>query len=370
MARAVELALRGRPATAPNPCVGAVLARGDEILAEGWHRSHGGPHAEVECLARAREQGVGTENATLYVTLEPCNHHGKTPPCTEAILAARVPEVVIGAADPNPEVAGGGMERLRDAGVRVRAGMLESRCRELIEDFLVWKTTDLPFTTLKLASTLDGRIAPRGGRRQPISCAASVADVQQYRTWAQAVLVGGNTLSLDNPSLTRRDDSGREAPNQPLAVVVTSSLPDPDADLALIARRPGQTVLLTTPGAEASERADRLRDKGVRVWSLPVFSTPGQPAGRDLRQGLIRLRAELGVHRLLCEGGGQLASSLLEQGLTHEFVLYLAPTALADDSATPLLTGRSVTDMADALNFTIALHRPSGTDLKLVLKPE
>ena len=370
MARAVELALKGRPATAPNPCVGAVLARGSDILAEGYHRRYGGPHAEVECLRQASERGADTEDATLYVTLEPCNHHGKTPPCTEAILAARIPEVMVGATDPNPDVAGGGVERLRDAGVRVTTGVLEPACLELIEDFMVWKTTDLPFTTLKLAATLDGRIAPRGGRRQAISCAESWADVQQYRAWAQAVLVGGNTLSLDNPSLTRRDVHGDETDDQPLAVVVTSSLPDPDADLALIARRPEQTVLLTTPEAEKSLRADELRAKGVRVWALPTHSTPGQPTGRDLRQGLVRLRAELNVHRILCEGGGQLASSLLEQGLTHEFVLYLAPRALADNTATPLLTGRSVADMAEALHFRIAHHHALGRDLKLVLKPE
>ncbi|MGE4553321.1 MAG: bifunctional diaminohydroxyphosphoribosylaminopyrimidine deaminase/5-amino-6-(5-phosphoribosylamino)uracil reductase RibD [Desulfovibrionaceae bacterium] len=379
MARAVALARLGRPATAPNPCVGAVLA--DEtgrILAEGWHERFGQPHAERNCLAQARERGVDPSQATLYVTLEPCNHHGKTPPCTDAVLAARIPRVVVGCADPNP-AAQGGPDRLRAAGVEVVVGVLEDDCRELIEDFTLWKSSDLPFVTLKLAATLDGRIAPRLGRRQAVSGPASFADVQRLRAATQAVLVGGGTLTLDDPSLTRRAPTGKPADgqpddhpdDQPLAVVVTGSLPGPDSDLTLLTRRADQTVLLTGEAAAASALTRPLTARGVRVWGLPA--APGGPdgpgRGLDLRAGLARLRADLGVHRVLCEGGGRLATSLLDAGLVHEFILYLAPRILGDDSATPLATGRACPDMAQALGFTIRRVSRSGEDLKIELRP-
>ena len=159
MLRAARLALRGRGSTAPNPCVGAVLAHNELIVAEGWHKAFGGPHAEVECLADARSKGVDASACTLYVTLEPCNHQGKTPPCTKAILEAGIKRVVIGCVDPNPHVAGGGSEVLRAAGVEVIIGVQQALCLDLIDEFRIWQGTARPYSILKMAATLDGKIA-------------------------------------------------------------------------------------------------------------------------------------------------------------------------------------------------------------------
>lgn len=189
---AIDLAERGRGRTAPNPCVGAVLTRGGAAVAQGWHTACGQPHAEVEALHDAAAKGVDPRQCTLYVTLEPCNHQGRTPPCTRAILEAGVPEVVVGCADPNPAVAGGGADFLRGRGVTVRMGVRERRCRDLIADFLIWQTTSRPYSILKLATTLDGKIATRDGKAAWISGEASRREVHRLRTWCQAVIVGGS----------------------------------------------------------------------------------------------------------------------------------------------------------------------------------
>lgn len=378
MARAVELARRGRGPTAPNPCVGAVLVRDGQEVAHGWHERFGGPHAERRCLAHAREQGVDPSRCTLYVTLEPCNHHGKTPPCTEAVLEAGIPEVVVGALDPNP-VAQGGAERLEQAGVRIRTRVLEQQCLDLIRDFRLWQSTDRAYCILKMAATLDGRIAARSGRPEPVSSPESFSDVHRLRGLAQAVLVGGSTFLGDDPSLTCRladmdQPTGSTAPSlydqqlindeQPYAVVLTSRLPGADCELQLIRKRPRQTIFWTTEQAAASETARALEDIGVRVWALPQ-----QGPTLQIQEGLRRLRQELNGHYLLCEGGGQLATSMLEQGAADEFVLYLAPRFLGDAQAAPLGAGRHCETMAQAMDLRLGRCEPSGPDLKLTYYP-
>lgn len=245
MARALELAERGRGGVAPNPRVGAVLVRDGVIVAEGWHKVFGGPHAEVECLREAEAKGVAVAGATMYVTLEPCNHFGKTPPCSRTLLESGVSRVVVGCLDPNP-VAGGGAELLRQGGVEVVVGVLEQECRDAIADFVTWKTLGRPFVTLKLAMTLDGHIATRLGDSGWVSGEASRARVHVMRACSQAVMVGGGTLYTDDPRLTHRGLAGPLAANpQPLAVVVTRRLPAPEAPLSLLTDRPGELVLLT-----------------------------------------------------------------------------------------------------------------------------
>lgn len=365
MARAVELARRGRGPTAPNPCVGAVLVRNDQILAEGWHRQYGGPHAERDCLADAADKRVNPRKCTLYVTLEPCNHHGKTPPCTQAVIDARIPRVVVGCVDPNPDVAGGGVQRLREAGAEVVVGVMEQECRDLISDFLVWKETDRAYCILKMASTLDGRIAGPSGAPEPVSSPESFADVHRMRGFADAVIVGGQTFRGDNPSLTCRIDDTVSGPNQPYAVVVTKQLPDSDCDLNLIRNRPTQTIFWTDEDTAESGTARALMEADVRVWGLPWHGKR-----LDLKAGLTRLRKELDAHYALCEGGGGLAMSMIEQHAADEFVLYLAPRILGDDTAKPLFTGRSVTSLAQTLDLRIARFEPSGPDLRLTLMPK
>lgn len=363
MLRARDLALRGRGAAAPNPCVGAVLVRRGAVVAEGWHTAYGAPHAEVECLADAARKGVNPKDCTLVVTLEPCNHHGKTPPCTEAVLAAGVPRVVVGAADPNPEVAGGGMERLRQAGVEVAAGVCEAECRDLIADFLVWKTTDRPYIVLKLAATLDGKIATAAGHSQWVSCAESREEVHRLRALSHAVLVGGNTFRADDPKLTARP-GGVAAERQPLAVVVSTRLPQADKKYHLLQERPEETVFWTTEAAAAGPGAEALRDRGCRVWGLP----PGE-GGLDLGPGLTRLRREFDCLYVLCEGGGSLALSLLRQGRMDELRLYSAPKVVGDPAAPGLFTGFTPETMDQAIALRLAEVGRLGADARLVYRP-
>ena len=386
MRRALALAAKGRGTTAPNPCVGAVLERDGVIVAEGWHTRHGGPHAEVECLAHARSQGVDPASCTLYVTLEPCNHHGRTPPCTQAVLAAGITTVVVGCADPNPHVIGGGAAFLRDHGVDVTVGVLESQCQDMIADFLVWQRNDRPYVTLKLAMTLDGRIAARGGRPEAVSGPESHRRIQDLRAYADAVLVGGGTLRADNPRLTWRPSADaapqaprmqRSRPGQPLAVVATTRLPRKDDALYLLQERPAETIFLTSEAAAGSPQAKDLRGLGCRVWGLPGYAggdpcdaaVGAQDAVLDLASGLSRLRRETGAYYLLCEGGGHLAMHLLGQGLADEIRIFLAPRVLGDAAAPAAFAGRTVSSMTQALALRFAEVFPSGHDMECVLRP-
>lgn len=363
MARALELAALGKGSTAPNPCVGAVLVRDGAVVAEGWHQRHGGPHAEVNCLADAKAKGVDASACTLYVTLEPCNHQGKTPPCTRAVLDAGVGKVVVGCADPNPRVEGGGADFLRRRGVDVTVGVQEQACLDMIADFQVWQFTGRTYNILKMAATLDGRIATRSGHPDWVSCQESRAAVHDLRSRVDAVVVGGATLRQDNPRLTVRLES-RVPDQQPLAVVVTSLLPEPGADLYLIRERPAETIFLTDAVNAASARAETLRSEGVRIWELPS----GDEC-LDLAPAFTRLRAETGCHTVLCEGGGRLAFSLLKQGLVDEFRYFLAPKVLGDAEGIPVFSGACVPSMEKALRLRLAGLQPSGQDLLLTYRP-
>lgn len=368
MARAAELARNGRGPAAPNPCVGAVLVHGEQVVAEGWHTRAGELHAERECLADAREKGVfdrvPASECAMYVTLEPCNHHGRTPPCTEAIIEAGIGEVVIGFRDPNP-LAAGGMERLAEHGVSVSHGVLEDECRDLVADFLLWQETDRTYNILKLAATLDGRIAAADGTPEAVSCPASFECVQDIRSFVGAVVVGGETFRNDDPSLTCRCAGLPEAFEQPLAVVVTSALPAPDADRKLLRFRPHQTVFWTGQAQAASEQAEALRAKGVRVIGLPA-----DDSGLLLGEGFRWLRKECGCHYSMVEGGGRLAMTLVLQGLADEMDYFLAPRVLGDATARSAFSGRTGMRMADAVDYRIARIRHVGRDLRLTLLPD
>jgi riboflavin biosynthesis protein RibD len=385
MRHAIGLARQARWQTAPNPCVGAVLVQGEAIVAEGWHRAAGQPHAEVEALAQAKERGVDTRSCTLYVTLEPCNHHGKTPPCTQALLEAGIPRVVVGVPDQNPKAAGG-IALLRQKGVQVTVGVLEQQCLDLVDDFLVWQTTPLPYTLVKLACTLDGRIATRTGHSQWISSAESRQRVHYYRKHAGAVLVGGKTFYQDNPRLTCRlsDNSAPQASpepsaeSSPLAVVVSSRLPDASASFHLVQHRAASTLFFTPVAKAASPKAEALRKLGMRVFGLPALSRPKSHSKQrnptlrcelDLAEGLRLLREEFGCYHVLCEGGGSLALSLLESGLAHELELHMAPMIMADNEATPLFTGLSPDTVQEAFGLRLLGLDQCGPDLILSLKP-
>ncbi len=370
MLQAVRLAENARWRTWPNPCVGALLVNNGKVVAEGWHKGAGSPHAEVEALDDAARKGVNPAECTLVVTLEPCRHHGKTPPCTQAVINAGIRHVVIGASDPNP-LACGGARILREHGITVESGVALDACLDLIDDFITWQSTTLPYTLLKLAATLDGRIASRTGHSKWISSPECRRRVHELRGNMQAIIVGGNTFYQDNPQLTCRLEGAQQ---QPLAVVVTSRLPEAGLSLHLLKERPESTIFWTTVAAAASPKAEALRRIGVRILGLPSQIKPntrghGMRAELNLAEGLIRLRKELDCRYVLCEGGGRLGLSLLDKGLAKELHLHLAPKILGDNEATPLFDGRAPAQIEEALQLRFSDSRPSGDDIMLTLRP-
>ncbi|MBQ7608423.1 MAG: bifunctional diaminohydroxyphosphoribosylaminopyrimidine deaminase/5-amino-6-(5-phosphoribosylamino)uracil reductase RibD [Desulfovibrionaceae bacterium] len=365
MREALNKASNARYMTYPNPSVGALLLRDCAIVASGWHTKAGAAHAEIECLRDAQKKGIDPKGCTLIVTLEPCRHFGKTPPCTEAIIKAGITRVVFGLRDPT-EQAGGGAEVLRSAGIEVLGPICEEACRDMLADFLVWTKEKRPYTLLKMAETLDGRIATRTGHSQWISSEESRQVVHRLRaTIAQrggVVLVGGRTFTQDNPRLTARIDG---AIKNPRACVLTSTLPDPGAPYALLRDRPNETIFFTTKEEASSKKADSLRAMGVCVFSLPY--TDGLC---DLKALFATLFCECHAPYVLCEGGGFLGLRLLTSRLVDEFHLHLAPILLADNNALPLFSGLSPLTIAHALRLRCTQCQTVGEDVHLLLRPK
>lgn len=367
MEEAIKLAERGKFLTCPNPAVGAVLVQDGEIVAKGWHKAPGQPHAEIECLLDAEKKGVSPKGATMVVTLEPCAHHGKTPPCVDALVNAGIKTLVYGIRDPNPQ-AGGGAEKLSAAGIEVIGSVLEDGCRDLIADFIVWQETARPYILLKLAATLDGRIATRNGHSRWISGMASRKKSHCLRGGIAhcqgAILIGGGTFRADNPLLTVRDCERTDC-GQPLACILTSRLPKADADFQLLRERPDQTVFFASPAAAASTTAEALRKLGCRVFAIGpnVYGSP------DFALMFKIMRQELGCLYVMCEGGGKLALSLLEAGYIDEFHLHIAPMILGDNDARPLFTGRAPLSLEEALRMRFFGATLYEGDAHLLLRP-
>ncbi len=320
--RALQLAARPRGATHPNPMVGAVLQRDGVTVGEGFHRVAGGPHAEVGALRAAGDLARG---ATLYVTLEPCNHHGRTPPCVAAIVAAGVRRVVVGMADPNPAVRGGGVAALRAAGLDVTLGLLEDECRALNSDWLHWLRTGRPELSLKLASTLDGWLAASSGDAAWISGEASRREVQRLRARADAVLVGAGTLRADDPRLGARLRGAR----QPWRIAL-----DPRLEC------PAHARILTTPGGPAllvaAQDAPQEREAALRAAGAEVLRVPRRADGRLDLDALLTALGQRGLLSLLVEGGGELARELLEAELVDRALIFVAPRILGGRDGVPL----------------------------------
>ncbi len=313
MARAIELAHGGDPS--PNPHVGCVIADGDTVVAEAFHEAAGLDHAEVAAL---RAAGDNARGKTLYVTLEPCNHEGRTPPCVDSILAAGIKRVVVGCTDPNPNVPGGGIARMREAGVTVVTGVLEPETRALIRPWAKYITGGASFVALKLALSLDGRIATRTGAAKWITCPESRTRVQALRARHDAVMVGINTVLADDPRLTVRDIPGRS----PVRVIVDSKLRLPLTSQLVQGAREVPTCVVTTPeGPLATE--DSLVEAG-----LSVIRVPATAEGRCDMRVLLQELAAREVVSVLCEGGAELAGSLLATGLADEMHVFIAPVLL------------------------------------------
>ena len=313
MAQALRLAERGLYTTTPNPRVGCVIVRDSKVVGTGWHERAGEPHAEIHALQQAGELARG---ATAYVTLEPCSHHGRTPPCAEALIQAGVGRVVVAMIDPNPLVAGEGLARLQQAGIPVDLGLLEEEARELNIGFVSRMTCGRPWLRLKIAASLDGKTALNNGVSQWITGADARRDVHRLRARSCAVLTGIGTVLADDPSLNVRDV---ETPRQPLRVVVDSALRMPPMAKMLGL---GKTLVVTASNDPA--KTGRLREAGAEVLVL---------AGKDGRADLARMLDELGqrgINEITAEAGRGLNGALVQQGLVDEFVIYLAPLLLGD----------------------------------------
>jgi diaminohydroxyphosphoribosylaminopyrimidine deaminase / 5-amino-6-(5-phosphoribosylamino)uracil reductase len=348
MARALQLAARGLCTTSPNPRVGCVVVKDGLVIGEGWHERAGTPHAEIHALKTA---GDAARGATVYVTLEPCSHHGRTPPCAEALVNAGVARVVAAMTDPNPLVAGGGIAMLTLAGIQAEIGLLESEARALNPGFISRMTRQRPWVRLKTASTLDGKTALANGTSQWITGETARADVQHLRARACAILTGSGTVLADNPRMNVRDfDIGR----QPLRVIVDSALRTP-ADAAIL------PALVACHHAEPETRA------ALEAADAEVIELPGADGRVDLA-ALLTLLAQRGVNELHVEAGAALNGALLKAGLVDEWVAYMAPMAVGDD-ARGLFAQPALISLADAARFRLADVRQLGSDLRLTLLP-
>ena len=351
MRRALELAAQGQGCVEPNPMVGCVIVRGAEIIGEGWHRQFGNDHAEVEALRLA---GPRAEGATMYVTLEPCCHHGKTPPCTRAILRAGIRRVVVARADPFPQVDGGGLDELRAAGVEVELGLLEPEARQLNAPYLKLTETGRPWIIAKWAMTLDGKIATRTGSSRWISSEDSRKIVHQLRSRMDAVMVGRETALQDDPLLTARPPGPRTA----LRVVVdTCGALRSESQLVCTAR---EVPVLVAVGRDANE-AERAR---LAAAGCEVFACDG-PTHADRFNSLLD---ELGRRRLtnvLVEGGGRLLGSLLDAGHIDEVHVFIAPKLVGGAEAAGPVAGQGAAEMSEALAVFSPEFQQVGPDLYL-----
>ncbi len=327
MRRAIALARLSQGHTRPNPPVGAVVVRDGRKLGEGRHRCAGCAHAEVEALNACRESLAG---ASLYVTLEPCCTHGRTPPCTERIIRERIARVVVGCRDENGCHCGRGLEILAKRGVEVVYGVCENEAKELVVPFFKHITTGLPFVTLKLAMTLDGRIADRTACSKWITGEEARAEVQRMRRRADAVMVGAGTVVADNPSLLCRNGGGEKL----MRVVVDSGASMPTTARVLVDEAAARTIVAALRGTDKN-RLSALSAHGANVWTF----APDKQARVPLRRLLKRL-GDAGYMQVLCEGGGHLAGALHDAGLVDEYCFFYAPAVLGDSVAVAAVEGR------------------------------
>jgi diaminohydroxyphosphoribosylaminopyrimidine deaminase/5-amino-6-(5-phosphoribosylamino)uracil reductase len=351
MARALQLAARGLNTTRPNPRVGCVIVRDGEVIGEGWHERAGEPHAETRAL---RAAGAGAHGATCYVTLEPCSHHGRTPPCSEALVQAGVARVVAAMSDPNPRVGGDGFRQLQAAGVEVGTGLLAGEAETLNAGFCQRMRKGRPWVRAKVGMSLDGRVAMADGESRWITGEAARADVQRWRARSCAVLTGVNTVIADDPALTvRARPLLGELPGQPLRVVFDSAL-----------RTPRNSRVLSGPGT-----ALVITAVADRSWNGAEFvRCPGADGRIDLPAAMRELgRREL--NEVLVEAGPTLTGALLQAGLVDELICYVAPR-LMGDAAQPLARLPGVNRLADAIGLDAVDLRQIGGDWRVIMRPQ
>ena len=351
MRMALREARRGLGRTSPNPAVGSVVVQDGRVIGSGYHKKAGTPHAEVHAL---REAGENARGATIYVTLEPCNHTGRTPPCTRAILASGISRVVVGMIDPNPLVAGSGCAFLQSSGIEVRTGVLAEACRELNYPFIKHITTGLPWVIMKAGCSLDGRIAAASGQSGWITCAKSRAEVHRLRNRVDAILIGAGTALADDPSLTTRLQ-GKKG-KDPLRVVLDGRLRLAPGARMLRQPSPAPSWIFCSHQADP-DKAMALEKAGAKI----IRVDSGQDGYLDLRQ-VLRFLGAAQINSLLVEGGSQVHGSFLRAGLVDQVCLFLAPLFLGGD-AVPVIDSLGLAGVQEAKRFVTRRIRRFADDV-------
>ena len=355
MKRALTLAKKGVGKTTPNPAVGCVIVKDGIIIGEGWHKKAGEPHAETNALAMAGDLARG---ADVYVTLEPCCHSGKTPPCSEALIRAGVSRVVAGMSDPNPQVNGGGLHALQLAGIETQCGVLEDECRAINQAFIKHISTGIPFVTYKCAMTLDGNIATLTGESRWISCDESRKYVHRMRSQMDAIMVGVDTVIADNPLLTVRHIRGKN----PLRVIVDTRLRTPESVNVLNGQLSSKTIIATT---ESNPRVHlRYLQQGATILVCDEFD------GRVCMKDLLKKLGEMGVQSILLEGGSRLAGNMLQLGMIDELVFFVAPKVIGSNGFAPFTLMGGITSMAQAIRLEFTDVCRIGSDIVVTARPE
>jgi diaminohydroxyphosphoribosylaminopyrimidine deaminase/5-amino-6-(5-phosphoribosylamino)uracil reductase len=351
MAMALELAAKARGRTSPNPMVGAVVVKAGRVIASGWHRRAGEPHAEAIALKKAGNEAKG---GTLYVTLEPCSHTDKrTPPCSPLVIASGVRRVVVAMIDPNPRVSGGGIRAVRRAGIEVTTGVLEAEAKKLNEAFVKHVTTGMPFVTLKVAQTLDGRIATASGESKWITGPEARREGRRLRSWNDAILTGVNTVLADDPALTARIPGGRD----PLRIVLDSTLRTPPDARIVRQRSPARTCIATLDRAARSGRPEALLDAGAEVLLAKERN------GRIDLRSLLKALGGFGITSVLIEGGSEVNAAALAAGIVDKVVLFIAPTLMTGRDSLCSIGGTSPPRLSRALKLHDVTTRFVGDDL-------
>ena len=363
MRRAIELAKKGSGHVNPNPLVGAVIVRDGEIIGEGYHECYGQLHAERNAIANAKKRGNSLEGSTIYVTLEPCCHYGKTPPCTEAIIEEKIARVVVGSDDPNPLVSGKGFQMLREKGIEVIPHFLKEECDAMNHVFFHYIRTGTPYVAMKYAMTMDGKIACYTGDSKWVTGEESRAHVQMLRNHYKGIMAGIGTVLADDPMLNCRIEGGRD----PIRIITDSHLRIP-MDSQLV-RTAGQQPLIVAclPDAD-EEKAAQLQEKGVEVLRIPGVTTADITEEQKEVISLPVLMKELGARKIdgiLLEGGGQLNESALQAGIVDRIYCYIAPKIFGGAQAKTPVEGQGLTRAADAWQFNRIGMQEFGQDILL-----
>lgn len=349
---ALRLAEKARGRTSPNPMVGAVVVKDGRVISRGYHKKAGTPHAEAVALKKA---GQAAEGATLYVTLEPCSHTDKrTPPCTLAIRESRISRVVVAMLDPNPKVSGGGVRALREAGIEVSTGVLEAEARRLNEAYIKHITTGLPFVTLKIAQTIDGKIATSTGESRWITGSKAREEVHRLRDANDAVLVGINTVLKDDPALTARIQGGRD----PIRVIVDSRLRIPLSARVLTQRSSAKTIVATLASAPKT-KIKKIEQHGAGI----IFTKPDK--GRVDLMGLMKNLGSQGIMSVLIEGGAEINASALKSGIVDKVIIFIAPLIMIGRDSICSVAGEAPKRLADALRLRDVSSRFIGEDIMI-----